>query len=290
MKTRHTFILLTCSLLLLSCEKMQTVDCEFLTLQIPAKWSVTIDEPLPRCSAVTMVESNKQDVAVKMAFVYCYDYAIDPATVLANITGSTSNVLFAGARVNEVKDEQFQGRAAKSITWSNNLSGVNYTGRAYAFAEGKSTYVCGQVVMSNDEQKPFSIWKSLVIKPHEIKEPAGLREELTQYIDGLKKAGIEGKQVAQGVYLKSMELLPDSDCVTYAYTLKNLDKSTLKADDLKKMENDTRVSVIESTKAVRDKDEMTRKCMDASYSFRYIYYDLNDRLLFTIEVTPQDYN
>lgn len=289
---KQSLMLLVLSLMItMTISAQKVVENSYFTLNVPEGWqaeNVNINE-----ANMEMVYFFNSGTELRnIGYIIGIENAQDPKMALENQLKS-NNIMLNGATFGPIHKYTFMGKNAQTVDIDNpNLFGSHFRGAIYAFNEGGCTvliiglYKVG--VISNLPQ----IWRSITWKNHKknTKKYASLREELEDYCKGMNKLCAASTATISGVRFDNWNVEEGEDCLTITCTIVEADKNNFTEEQLEQLAEEIRPTTIEDVKGFRSKADLLRRCMDESYVFKMIFNDKNGNFLFTIKVTPDDYN
>ena len=270
----------------------QKCENSYLTMNVPEGWQV-MKQNLAGAGMEMITFFNSGVEVYNLGVIIGIENVQDPAFILQNqMNMKANNPLFAEATFGPIHSAPFMGKTTKSVDFQTKVNGVPFKGAAYAFNENGCSMICiGGYKVGQRSNLP-QIWRSIRWKHHEADNAyTSLREKVKHYTESMTQLWKQNPIVnAAGAQMISMELEDGEDCLVMTLKATTLDKSLVSEELLTQACNAERANMIMVLKDEAGKNDLTRQCMEEGYVFKYVYLDKNDDFLFTVKVTPDDYN
>lgn len=266
------------------------IENSYAILNVPSGWEVQ-NMPMSGINMEMIYFYNSGDVVYNIGMIIGIEGEQDSSYMLQNqITLKESNMLFANATFGEIHPTTFMGRTCSSFDFSTSFQGETFAGAAYAFTDnGCSLLVVGAYKKGCTSKLP-QIWRSIQWKKHERKQYGSMREQLEDFCRGYNRLMESNPQIANGARIMSVHLDENgNDCITYNYRLVNNKKADYSEEYLNQWAVETKKIIVSMFTNGQGLSELDKLCMQESYTFRFVYRDMNDELLYIVNVYPEDY-
>lgn len=269
-------------------EAQQFMENSYLSVNLPDGW-VCQNTPTEE-NAEVMTFLNSMEQPTNVGLVIGVEMKNDPAVLMQQQTQNTNNFLFENAKFYDPHPATFMGKKAYMCDFDTQLAGLKWRGSLYAFAEGDATIMVVGCYMDGKSSSLPQIWRSIKWKKHINKtSEMPIRERLTAHFKTINETLKENPIGNENSLLVSVTLDDKSDCVEYTYNLPKVSKSNIDPNTYSQEEKRLKDFHLKWLKENREKDAVARLCMDNNYSYRFIYTDGANQLLYIIEISPNDY-
>lgn len=271
------------------CFSQQVLENSYLSINVPDGWEAQKMD-VPDATIEMVYFCNKGESLYNMGFIYGLEQEQDPSLALQTQIDNRSNLIFSEAQFDKIRPSVFMGKKAMTVDFSTSVNNEKFMGAAYAFNENQCTIIiigCYKVgVKSNLPQ----IWRSIHWKKINKKTKYGsLREELEAFTNGVNKLLSATTADNEDQQTLSITLAANEDCLEYKFRLLKIDKNDYSDEDIEGMKSNVRTSMPAVILQISEKTPLIKKCLDANYSFKYIFYDKNDNFLYAVKITPDNY-
>ena len=183
------------------------------------------------------------------------------------------------------------GKSVKAVDFKTQLFDETFKGTAYAFNEGGcSVLAIGSYKVGTKSDLP-KIWRTVKWKNIRKKSNvyASFREEIEAFCDATNKRLKQTPIVSDGEQFVSIYLEPDANIITNTYKFIDMEKSSFDEEKIEQIKQNLRPILLDILKATAKNAEIAAREMKEGYIFKYTYIDKNDEFLFSVKLTPDDY-
>ena len=203
----------------------------------------------------------------------------------------SSNPLFEKATFGKMYNSSFMGKSVKATDFKTQIFDETFKGTAYAFNEGGCTVLAvGSYKVGTKSDLP-QIWRT--VKWKNIRKDThvydSFREEIEAYCAATNKTLKQTPIVSNGERYVSVYLEPDANIITNTYKLVDMEKSSFDENKIEQIKQNLRPILLNILKATAKNAEIAAREMKEGYIFKYTYIDKNDEFLFSVKLTPDDY-
>ena len=271
----------------------QVVENSYLKMKVPDGWQVENRE-LPDLKIELLSFSIEGAGIFNMGMVIGQEQMQDPTYMLQQqIELKANNALFQYATFGDIVPSTFMGKPASMVNFTTTVAGVPANGAAYAFNEGGCSLLAVGVYKVGTVSRLPQIWRSITWKRHKRTEThyASMREEVEAYCEGLNRMLAAHPQVVEGVQFMSINCGGQDEVrLEYHYQVLGMNRDDLTEEQIRKFREQMKPLLIANLRQDSQGVELVRRCMDASYTFVFVYDDKNGKPVATVSLYPEDYS
>ena len=267
----------------------KTVENSFLSINVPQGWEVyKLDLPGVGCEAVGF--NNTGTHLNNIGMVNGYDNKMDPVMFITNQLNICVNIDRTDATVGEIHPATFLGKDVYAADFQNKVKGNMYKGTIYAFNEGDATIMCFGAYTPGRKSRLPEIWKSIKWKNRVAKKSKfkNLEEETASYTKSLDSLLKKEPCIADGEQFLGISFVEESRCVVYENKALDFDGNSIPEENKPAFVASVKEKLVQVQKETVKNSSLFAKWVNAGYKFRYLYYDMNGKLLCDITIHSEE--
>lgn len=267
----------------------KTVENSFLSINVPQGWEVHKEDISGvECEAVGF--NNTGTHIYNVGVVHGFDYKMDPVYLIKNQLSSNSNIYLIDATVGEIHPATFMGKDVYAADFQNKVKGNMYKGTIYAFNEGDATIMCFGAYTPGRKSRLPEIWKSIKWKKRVAKKSKfkNLEEETASYTKSLDSLLKKEPCIADGEQFLGISFVEESRCVVYENKALDFDGNSIPEENKPAFVASVKEKLVQTQKETVKNSSLFAKWVNAGYKFRYLYYDMNGKLLCDITIHSEE--
>ena len=284
--------ILAITLTLLACmtvSAQKTVENSYLSINVPQGWEVH-KEDISGVDCEGVVFNNTGTHIYNIGVVYGFDYKVDPVFLIKNQLENSGNIFLIGATVGEIHPATFMGKDVYAADFQNKVKGNMYKGAIYAFNEGDATIMCFGAYTPGRKSRLPEIWKSIKWKNRVAKKSKfkNLEEETANYTKSLDSLLKKKPYITDGEQFLGISFVEENRCVVYENKVLDFDGNSIPEENKPAFIASAKEKLVQVQKETVKNSSLFAKWVNAGYKFRYLYYDMNGKLLFDITIRSEE--
>lgn len=280
--------LVFCALMMLSAAAQEVFENSYLTMRVPKGWNIQNMEV--GNGLMEMVWFAKEGIVVNnIGVLVGTAQEIEPDMMIATFR-LMDNPLFTGADFGETSNSNFMGYPAKMMNYANTINGVYYKGALYVFKKDNCTLCAIGAYREGFPSDLPQIWRSIQWKKYKRSQKySSLAEEVRANVDAMNATLSLAEQTMLGVSVVAYEFTENPYCYGCLLRMNEIDMDDLSTEELDVFRTGIREALPTVLETAAQGSELMRRCMDAGYNFKYVYFDKNNKELLNVTLTPDDY-
>ena len=264
----------------------------YVSVIVPNGWVVQNDGDKGMGTELMYFYNDEYDANIyNLGMIIGFNQFQKPEFMLETQMNLKSNPLFENADFGKMYNSIFMGKSVKAADFKTQIFNETFKGTAYAFNEGGcSVLAVGSYKVGTKSDLP-KIWRTVKWKNIRKKSNvyASFREEIEAFCAATNKSLEQTPIVSDGEQFVSIYLEPDANIITNTYKFIDMEKSSFDEDRIEQIKQNLRPILLDILKATAKNAEIAAREMKEGYIFKYTYIDKNDEFLFSVKLTPDDY-
>lgn len=280
--------LVFCALMMLSAAAQEVFENSYLTMRVPKGWNIQNMEL--GNGMMEMVSFAKEGITVNnFGVLVGTAQEIEPNMMIATFR-LMDNPIFTGADFGETCNSNFMGYPAKMMNYANTINGVYYKGALYVFKKDNCTLCAIGAYREGFPSDLPQIWRSIQWKKYKrTQKYSSLAEEVRAFVDAMNASLTLGEQTMLGVSVVAYEFTENPYCYGCHLRINEVDMDDLSTAELEACRTMLRGALPGAIEVAAQTSDLVRRCIDAGYNFKYVYFDKNNKELLNVTLTPDEY-
>lgn len=289
---RKVFLFLILVAIALTGYSQKKYENNYVSVVVPHGWVVQNDGVNGIGAELMYFYNDEYDANIyNLGMIIGFNQFQKPEFMLETQMELKANLLFKNADFDKIYNTTFMGKSVKAVDFKTQIFNETFKGTAYAFNEGGcSVLAIGSYKVGTKSDLP-KIWRTVKWKNIRKKSNlyASFREEIEAFCDATNKRLKQTPIVSDGEQFVSIYLEPDANIITNTYKFIDMEKSSFDEEKIEQIKQNLRPILLDILKATAKNAEIAAREMKEGYIFKYTYIDKNDEFLFSVKLTPDDY-
>ena len=280
--------LVFCALMMLSAAAQEVFENSYLTIRIPKGW--TLENMELGNGMMEVVTFYKEGMPTNnLGLLVGTEQSMSPDMLIATAQMMESPI-FTGAIFEDVCNAKFMGYPARMANFANIINGVSYKGAMYAFKKDNCTLCAVGAYREGFPSDLPQIWRSIRWKERKrTQKYSSLAEEVRAFVDAMNASLSVAEQTALGISVVAYEFTESPYCYGIHFRMNEIDTDNWSAEDLEDFRTTVRNQLPSAIAVAAQSNDLIRRCTDAGYNFKYVYFDKNNKEILNVTLTPDEY-
>jgi len=268
-------------------EETKRINTLFYTIQIPTSYKTAFFNTFMPMKQTFMVEKSSSPTNFsEITCIVAFREATDLDLLLK--TEIMHDVYLKSAVVKNQRISNFLGNEGRTLDLSVILSGVKYDGSMVVFVHNGVSYLILEMYSDKKKLKLDAMLKTIRFKE---KLPMYTHKEfLTSFDTNMATAKkLLPMTIAPGIHLVGIDR-PSEASLLYSLKIDNFLSDDTTGVYYKSLIGQCKSQMLVSLKNKSKSDLYISECMKMNFEFQYLFYNRDNKMLFQINLNPEDYN